>query len=314
MTDLWALFQEKNEARQKPKSAATIRQENGYWRNVIEPTIGSMKVEDVTPRHLAEMSKKLAKTSPTSANRLHALLSSLFKPALEHGWITIHPRQWLDRPGGSEAPRKRYLSDDEIRLLWPALDNLRRNPRDQLKIGLLTAQRPGEIANMRWADIDFDNATWTQETTKTGNTFICPLSSQVIAILQHRKDNPGRRYKDNPSEYVFPSAYNVHKGADGTCAGIPIKQARQLCKNLGMEEWTPHDLRRTARTIMSRLQIKPHVRERVLNHAQGKIEKVYDQFDYLDEKRAAMNKLGDEIDRIIGIEHTAKIIPMRAAK
>jgi len=302
MTDLWTLFQEKNDARQKPKSAATIRQENGYWRNVIEPTIGSMKVEDVTPRYLAEMSKKLAKTSPTSANRLHALLSSLFKPALEHGWITVHLQ--------SEAG----LSDDEIRQLWPALDNLRRNPRDQLKIGLLTAQRPGEIATMRWADIDLDNATWTQETTKTGNTFICPLSPAVIAILQHRKDNPGRRYRDNPSAYVFPSAYNVHKGAAGTCAGIPIKQARQVCNNLKMEEWTPHDLRRTARTIMSRLQIKPHIRERCLNHSQGKIEKVYDQFDYLPEKRAAMNKLADEIDRIIGVEHTAKIIPMRAAR
>ncbi len=314
MMDLWALFQEKNEARQKPKSASTLRQENGYWRNVIEPSIGNMRVEDVTPRHLAEMSRKLAKTSPTSANRLHALLSSLFKPALAEGWITIHPRQWLDRPGGSEAPRKRFLSDDEIRQLWPALDTLRRNPRDQLKIGLLTAQRPGEIATMKWAEIDIENATWTQPETKTGNTFICPLSPQVVAILQHRKDNPARRYKGNPSEYVFPSAYNTHKGADGTCAGIPIKQARLLCDSLKMEEWTPHDLRRTARTIMSRLNIKPHIRERCLNHSQGKIEKVYDQFDYLDEKWQAMNKLADEIDRIIGVERKGKIIQMKIAR
>ena len=81
---------------------------------------------------------------------------------------------------------------------------------------------------------------------------------------------------------------------------------------MNLEHFTPHDLRRTARTLMSRLEIPHHIRERVLNHSQGKIEAVYDQFDYLKEKRAALNKLANEIDRITGKEKKAeKVIKLR---
>lgn len=64
---------------------------------------------------------------------------------------------------------------------------------------------------------------------------------------------------------------------------------------------------------MSRLRIKQHIRERVLNHAQGGIQGVYDRYDYLQEKVDALNKLANEIDRIIGIEKTAKIIKLKTA-
>lgn len=61
---------------------------------------------------------------------------------------------------------------------------------------------------------------------------------------------------------------------------------------------------------MSKLQIKQHVRERVLNHSQGGIAGVYDQYDYLNEKANALNKLGREIDRII----SADVIPVKVVK
>ena len=64
---------------------------------------------------------------------------------------------------------------------------------------------------------------------------------------------------------------------------------------------------------MSRLKIKQHIRERVLNHAQSGIQGVYDQHDYLQEKADALNKLGREIDRILGIETRAKIIELKTA-
>ena len=63
---------------------------------------------------------------------------------------------------------------------------------------------------------------------------------------------------------------------------------------------------------MSRLQIKQHVRERVLNHSQGGIAGVYDQYDYLNEKADALDKLGREIYRILGIDVVpAKILQLR---
>jgi len=311
--DLWEAYQDALSQRQKPKAANTVRQENSMWRRIIEPTIGHLKVEDVKPADLAEMLKDHAKTSPVSANRMHSLLSVMFQPALELNWITIHPLQWVKKPGGTEAPRKRILSDKEILRLWPHIEQLRRNPRDQLKLGLLTAQRPGEIATMRWSDIDLDQGIWKQADTKAGNLFLVPLSPQVIEIIQARQINPGRRYKSNPSDYVFPTAHNTPHGAKIKPAISPTKPCRLMAKELGLEHFTPHDLRRTARTLMSRLEIPHHIRERVLNHSQGKIEAVYDQFDYLREKRSALNKLANEIDRIVGKEKKAeKVIKLRA--
>jgi integrase len=148
---------------------------------------------------------------------------------------------------------------------------------------------------MCWEDIDMDNAVWRQENTKNGSTHLVPLSPQVMKILVARKPNG----KSNTG-WVFPSAFNKSKGAvEGRARST--KEARKKLKQLtGIDDWTAHDLRRTARTIMSRLNIKQHIRERVLNHTQGGVVGVYDQHDYLAEKADALNKLGQEIDQITG--------------
>lgn len=307
MNDLWDAYQES--LSRKPKKAnSTIYEEHRRWNTIISPAIGYMKVEDITPGDISALLDKVADKAPVSSNRLHTLLLVIFKVALAKSWIKIHPMQWLDRPGGSEPPRKRVLTDDEICTLWACFDQVKPNPRDALKLGLLTAQRPGEILSMKWGDIDIDKAVWIQENTKNGSTNLVPLSPQVVAILVARKPEVESRVG-----WVFPSAYNRSRGAtEGRTQST--KDARRKLKELsGIEDWTAHDLRRTARTIMSRLNIKQHIRERVLNHAQGGVVGVYDQYDYLREKTDALNKLAREIDRILGIETKAKILELRTA-
>ena len=308
VSDLWKEYQESLSRKTKKKVPSTVSEENRRWNTIIFPAIGHMKVEDVAPMHISALLDKVAEKAPVSANRLHTLLRVMFKVALAKGWISIHPLQWLDKPGGSEPPRKRVLTDDEIRTLWPCFDGVRPNPRDILKLGLLTAQRPGEILSMRWENIDVEKALWRQDDTKNGSTNLVPLSPQVVAILIARKPK-----NSCESEWVFPSVYNRNRGATQRRAKS-TKDARRKLKELsGVEDWTAHDLRRTARTIMSRLKIKQHIRERVLNHAQGGIQGVYDQYDYIQEKADALNKLGREIDRIIGVGTKGQIVKLRTA-
>ena len=304
--DLWDAYQEKLSQQKKPKAASTVKEENRKWEKVIKPAIGDMYVEDITPMDISDLLSTLAKTSPVNANRLHSLLRVLFKVALGKGWITIHPMQWLDRPGGEEPPRKRVLDDEEIKKLWPFFSYANPNPRDILRLLLLTAQRPGEIMEMRWCDIDLEARTWTQQTNKTDVIHIVPLSPQVVVILEARK---------NDSQWVFPSRHNATRpGALGEGHTKSVKDVRRKLKELsGVDDWTAHDLRRTARTIMSRLRIKQHIRERVLNHTQGGVSGVYDQFDYLQEKADALEKLGREIMRIVGVKTSADIITLRTA-
>ena len=155
---------------------------------------------------------------------------------------------------------------------------------------------------MRWVDVDLQAATWTQQTNKTNTVHLVPLAPQVMDILLAR---------DQRGPWVFPSAYNKAKGA-GTGHAKTTKDARWKIQELsGIKGWTNHDLRRTARTIMSRLAIRHHVRERVLNHSQGGVVEVYDQHDYLQEKRDALNKLAREIYRIIGQATKAEIIELK---
>lgn len=121
-----------------------------------------------------------------------------------------------------------------------------------------------------------------------------------MKILQARQTGEGYSKKQQwmtASAYVFPSNYNTSKGGHTTTT----KKARDAVQAAsGVTGWTAHDLRRTARTIMSRLQIKQHVRERVLNHSQQGVVGVYDQYDYLQEKADALDKLEREIMQIIG--------------
>lgn len=302
MTGLWEAYQESLARRTKKKAASTLSEECRRWNTVVKPAIGHMRVEDVTPAMLSGLLYDVAAKAPVSANRLHSLLNIMFKPALEKGWITVHPLQWIDKPAGEEAPRKRYLEDDEIRTLWPYFDQLRPNPRDILKLILLTAQRPGEVMAMRWEDVDLKEALWKMHGTKNGSSHLVPLSKPVIEILEAREKG---------AEWVFSSSYNRAKGAKTGHAKTQKEARRKLAQMSGITGWTSHDLRRTARTIMSRLQIKQHIRERVLNHAQQGVAGVYDQYDYIQEKADALDKLARELMRVVERAEPTSVIRLR---
>ena len=294
LVDLWEAYVAAEAKKVKQKAATTKREEFRRWENIIEPRLGTKLVSAITPSDLSTLLAEVAEKTPVAANRLHSLLSVMFKPALAMGWLTSHPLQWIDKPGGSEPPRERVLSDDEIRLLWPAMEQVSENARDALRLGLLTAQRPGEILAMRWEDIDFYSKIWNQSQNKTNVANLVPLSDAVTAILLNRRDNG--------SPQVFPSLHNQNRaGATQDGQFKSTKAARKhLSQMTGVGGWTAHDLRRTARTIMSRLKIKHHIRERILNHSQGGVSGVYDKYDYLEEKRAGLDLLAKEI---LGITH-----------
>ena len=119
---------------------------------------------------------------------------------------------------------------------------------------------------MAWSEVDFEEKLWTLPAGRIkskDHDHLVPLSSQVLEILEARKDNG--------SPFVFPSNHGAKCGYTNN-----IHKARyKLIKTLEMEKWGSHDLRRTGRTFMSKIGIAPNVAERVLNHAQGKIEGTY---------------------------------------
>lgn len=178
---------------------------------------------------------------------------------------------------GQRTKRDRILSDEELRALWPVAPGF-------LKICLLTAQRRAVVAGMRWEDIEAGVWTIPLQRRAKGTAGKIPLPKLALAIIEEQPRIPG--------EPVFRTFGSKHK------AQIEVVDA-----------WTIHDLRRTARSLMSRAGVRREIAERVLGHAIDGVEGVYDRHDYTLEKGKALAALAGLVERIL--EPDINIIALR---
>jgi integrase len=197
-------------------------------------------------------------------------------------------------------PRDRILSDDEIRTLWTALEDFG-TFGPVVKLCLLTAQRSRKIASMRWQDLK--DGVWLipQRDREKGTARSLKLSALAWEIVQSQP-----RLKENP--HVFGSLPFKHFNSWSQQKSALDGELRKLLP--GMQPWTIHDLRRTARSIMSRAGVRPDVAERVLGHAILGVEGVYDRHHYDEWKADALNKLAHLVSAIIN-PSTGNVISMR---
>jgi integrase len=173
------------------------------------------------------------------------------------------------------------------------------------KLLVLTAQRRGEVASMRWDRLDLDAAVWHLESTdtKAARAHIVPLSPQVVEILRRVP-----RFERSP--LVFPAS---RLSSDRPISGF--SKALLAAKRLsGVDGWHWHDLRRSAATGMAKLSIPPHICERILNHTAGRtlsqIALIYNVHSYGDEVRRALEMWASEVERIVSGE-PAKVVALR---
>jgi integrase len=188
----------------------------------------------------------------------------------------------------------------EIRILWPVLDEAGKFGAF-VKILLLTAQRRDEVAHMSRQNIDSDGI-WTirAERYKSKRPNFVPLSKAALAVIAAQP-------KQDDCDYVFPSraktpysGYSKSKAKlDKAIFAAMKKQAKKGAKVEPIPNWTLHDLRRTAKTLMVRAGVRPDISERVLGHVIAGVEGTYDRHSYADEKRAALEKLAEMIERIL---------------
>jgi integrase len=181
---------------------------------------------------------------------------------------------------GSGQARSRILNDDELMAIWKAADDV---PvfGPLLKFILLTACRRSEAGYMQWAEIV--DGVWTIPAAryKTKIDHIIPLSGMALSVLPARNGEfvwsaNGRQALGN---------YTRHKEAIDAISGVT--------------GWVIHDLRRTARSLLSRAGINSDISERCLGHVIGGVRGVYDRHEYLNEKLKAFEALAGQVDRII---------------
>jgi integrase len=216
------------------------------------------------------------------ANHTKHVAHAMFKWAKQPGrkFVAVNPFADLPAPGGAIVKRDRFLSTSEIRQVWRALDEPERFRVSQdaataLRLILTTAARPGMVGGMTGAELrDLRGPSehgphWSlpAERMKAGSAFITPLSGLALELLcPHVRTDPGAP--------LFNLRRNdLHEAAQRLVAG------------LGMERWTPHDLRRTAATILDRAGYSLEQIGALLAHTRKGVTAVYARWDKFDLRR-----------------------------
>lgn len=151
---------------------------------------------------------------------------------------------------------------------------------------MLTGQRRSEVATMRWCDIKDDVWTIPREVVKKDRSHAVPLSH---AMLRNLDDSPCF----GPDAYVFTAT-------GGTVASSNFnKTKKELDKLSGVTGWCIHDIRRTVRSKLAELGVPREVARKVLNHEDGKVDRIYNRHEYLAEKREALEKWGQHLMTLV---------------
>jgi integrase len=181
---------------------------------------------------------------------------------------------------GKERQRDRVLTEDEIKLIWDAIDADKNDTDDShlkikalstgiMKLRLLTAQRGAEVMGMEWDEVDTETGWWTipGSKTKNGLSHRVPLSKPALAIIREMKSIAGL---DDYSRFVFPSPKgDMH-------ISNPQKALERIQRTTKIE-FVGHDFRRTAASLMTRMGIPRLTVKKILNHVERDVTAVYDR-------------------------------------
>ncbi|PWT93563.1 MAG: hypothetical protein C5B56_00570 [Proteobacteria bacterium] len=261
----------------------TLDQRVSILDRLILPVLGTRPIADIKRSEIVRLldgvedrsGPRMADVALAVLRRImvwHATRSDDFVPPIVRG---------MTRQNAAEHRRSRILDDDELRRLWIATAG--GQPFSNLvRLLLLTAARRNEAARMRWAEVGGGVWTLPASRSKTKTEIVRPLSKTAQAILAAQP---------HASEWAF-----------STTGTGPLKQfaapKAKLDAAAGLAGYRLHDLRRTARSLLSRAGVNPDVAERCLGHALPAIRATYDRHRYVDEMAHAFEALATLIERI----------------
>jgi integrase len=284
-----------------------------FERLVYMETIAGRQIDEIRRSELVKLLDKIEdKNGPRMAHVTLAYLSKVFnwhasrddnfRSPIVRGMGRVKPR---------ERTRERTLTDEEIRDVWNGLDAARRADDIPdcyvrlIRALLFTAARRGELADTSWPEAEYldrhdyrgDVLTIPASRMKGKRDHAVPLTPVVLALMGEKSKRP----KAHP--FVFSTTGGVRPFSGFSKAKTALdKHIAELRKKDGrdpMPGWVVHDLRRTAKTLMTRAGVRPDISERVLAHAIPGVEGVYDRWGYLPEKHDGLTRLAALVERII---------------
>ncbi|MFK5927203.1 MAG: tyrosine-type recombinase/integrase [Desulfuromusa sp.] len=269
----------------------------------LQPIFGELLLEHITPLDIRDTLDKITDSGrPTISNDALMYCKQIFRHGIRLGVMNSNPADafTVRHAGGIEKSRSRVLNPNELQKVFDCFrEHIGKFKRENyLATALLIALgvRKGELIAAKWCEFDLDAALWKipAARSKTGIAIVVPLSTLSVRWLQELQ------MRACGSEFIFPtrrfSKNNGHISPDTLNAAI-----NKLFdgKDLTVDHFTVHDLRRTCRSLLAGVGVPSHIAERCLNHKVRGVEGIYDRYDYLDERREALQKVADLLEPII---------------
>jgi len=293
--DLAKAYLEKHAKAQK----RSWREDDRKLNVEVLPRWRHRKVKELTRRDVRELVEAIAdRGAPVQANRVLALISTMLNFAIRRDWVEANVASLIEPPG-QERSRDRVLSDSEIRAVWAALDAERPAMRALFRLRLVTAQRGGELAQLRWTDIADGWITIPATVTKNKQAHRVPLTAPAQALLDALPRIDG-------CDYVFAGRFGTGpltdaKSAHGRIAAGALAILHQSDAHRKAFDFRGHDLRRTAATKMAAAGVPQADIAKVLNHAEGgpTATQVYNRYAYDKEKQVALKTWARKLAEIL---------------
>jgi len=260
----------------------------------VVPSWGQRKARDVIKRDVIQLLETIMdRDAPIMANNTLAVIRKMFNWAVEQDILETTPCLGV-KPPAPKVSRERVLTEAEIKALWTNLDRddlkMSDGTRRCLKLVLLTGQRPGEVIGMHASEIHGNWWTIPGERAKNGRTHRVFLTTTALELIG---DTTGKGFvfptpltdKDTP---IGDTSLNVAVRrnlafpiTDSTGNPLYDRHGKAATENrLGVDHFTPHDLRRTAATFMASMGFMDEIIDAVLNHAKQGVIRTYNRHNY----------------------------------
>jgi len=262
------------------KTRTAARRLRDLERAVL-PTLGDRPIVEIRRSEIAKLLDDIDEGSgPVAADQALGLIRCVMNWYATRADNFVPPIvRGMARTSTKERARSRILTDDEIRRIWnseqagafPAL----------LRFLLLTGARRAEAAGMTWQELDGGNWILPASRNKTKLELTRPLSLTALAVIESQRSDCPFVFSKGGKAF---STFSRDKVAFDAAAGI--------------SNYRLHDLRRTARSLLSRAGVNADIGERCLGHALAGVRATYDRHDYLPQMTRAYDALAALIERI----------------
>jgi integrase len=294
----------------------------------VLPSIAQIAVEDVRKGNITAVTDALLARGVTRmAKQIFSLVRQMFRFAVDRDIIEADPTASIRKAkiGGKDVERDRVLSEEEIRALHRQIPGagMLITTEAAVWLCLATCCRIGELLKSRWEHVDLERATWRipAENSKNGKAHAVFLSPFAVAQFRRVREinsagpwcYPDRSGEQAVSDKTITKQLgDRQRSADQRMSGRSKSTASLALPN---GKWTPHDLRRTGATLMTKLGVIPEVAERCLNHTEeNRVKRIYQRHSYEGEMREAWNRLGKQLELLTSDEgNVVTLIPRGAS-